>query len=196
MNSEEEREKIIQTALKRERDRFNLYKEGMERGTITEREGQLMGYATMSQNPLVALELYENDPVKMLEQLDIRLEHWEKIKRNRPRGKNRSSEMLLTRRDAKVTRMFKDAIQKAEEAVKTLKKRKKKKKKKETKKKKIERMLLGKTPPGGWDEDGVLTPYDIMITSRWGGKSKKKRRRRKTRKTKKRKKTKKRRKRN
>ena len=196
MNSEEEREKIIQTALKRERDRFNLYKEGMERGTITEREGQLMGYATMSQNPLVALELYENDPVKMLEQLDIRLEHWEKIKRNRPRGKNRSSEMLLTRRDAKVTRMFKDAIQKAEEAVKTLKKRKKKKKKKETKKKKIERMLLEKTPPGGWDEEGVLTPYDIMITSRWGGKSKKKRRRRKTRKTKKRKKTKKRRKRN
>ena len=193
MNSEEEREKIIQTALKRERDRFNLYKEGMERGTITEREGQLMGYATMSQNPLVALELYENDPVKMLEQLDIRLEHWEKIKRNRPRGKNRSSEMLLTRRDAKVTRMFKDAIQKAEEAVKTLKKRKKKKKKKkkETKKKKIERMLLEKTPPGGWDEEGVLTPYDIMITSRWGGKSKKKRkkrRRRKTRKIKKRKK--------
>ena len=194
MNSEEEREKIIQTALKRERDRYNLYKEGMERGTITEREGQLMGYATMSQNPLVALELYENDPVKMLEQLDIRLEHWEKIKRDRPRGKNRSSEMLLTRRDAKVTRMFKDAIQKAEEAVKTLKKRKKKKKKKkkETKKKKIERMLLGKTPPGGWDEDGVLTPHDIMITSRWGGKSKKKRkkrrRRRKTRKIKKRKK--------
>ena len=131
MNSEEKREKIIQTALKRERDRFNLYKEGMERGTITEREGQLMGYATMSQNPLVALELYENDPVKMLEQLDIRLEHWEKIKRNRPRGKNRSSEMLLTRRDAKVTRIFKDAIAKAEDAVKTLKKKRGRKRKEE-----------------------------------------------------------------
>ena len=61
-------------------------------------------------------------------------------------------EMLLTRRDAKVTRIFKDAIEKAEDAVKTLKKKKRKKKKKEegNKEKKIKRAFR-KTPPGGWD---------------------------------------------
>ena len=39
--------------------------------------------------------------------------------------------MLLTRRDAKVTRIFKDAIEKAEDAVKTLKKKKRKRKEEE-----------------------------------------------------------------
>tara|TARA_B100001093_G_scaffold234049_1_gene224363 strand:- start:461 stop:1051 length:591 start_codon:yes stop_codon:yes gene_type:complete len=185
--------------------RLSMYKEGVESGHMTEREGQLMGYTSLSQFPLTGLEIYEHDPITMLDQLDIRLEHWDKVKMERPRGKNRTAEMLLTRRDAKVTRIFKNEIEKAEEAVKALnrrlecsalrtlksKKLKKKKKKKETKKKKIARMLSGKTPPGGWDMLGELTPDEIMRTSRWGGKSKKKRkkrRRRKTRKMKKRKK--------
>tara|TARA_B100000073_G_scaffold344220_1_gene350571 strand:+ start:1108 stop:1662 length:555 start_codon:yes stop_codon:yes gene_type:complete len=173
--------------------RLSMYKEGVESGHMTEREGQLMGYASLSQFPLVDLEQY--DPVTRLHQLDIRLEHWDKVKRERPRGKSSASEMLLTKRDAKVTRIFKDAIEKTKKDIETLKSKKKKKKKKknkkETKKKKIARMLSGKTPPGGWDMLGELTPYEIMMTSRWGGKSKKKRkkrRRRKTRKVKKRKK--------
>ena len=54
--------------------RLTMYKEGVESGHMTEREGQLMGYASLSQYPLIGLEIYEHDPVTMLDQLDIRLE--------------------------------------------------------------------------------------------------------------------------